>query len=318
MAADSEIVALVGPTGSGKSALAIMLAQRLDAEIVNCDSRQVFRYLDIGTAKPTQDERAAVPHHLFDIVAPDQAFDCAQYRTHARSVIETIRARGKRVLLVGGTGLYLKVLRYGLAPAPPADAALRAELNALEEQTPGALHARLARCDAAAAARLHPHDRMRVIRALEVEALTGRPLSAWQAAHGFRTAELAVRVIGVAVDRAALYAALDARCERMLEAGLVDEVRALWARGYGPELPPLQSIGYREVGAYLQGRCDLTSALRAMQRATRQFAKRQLTWFRRDPSVEWMPAEVLVEKIHHRDSGTPSGAADRSPGGGGG
>jgi tRNA dimethylallyltransferase len=206
------------------------------------------------------------------------------------------------VLLVGGTGLYLKVLRYGLAPAPPADAALRAELNALEEQTPGALHARLAGCDAAAAARLHPHDRVRVIRALEVEALTGRPLSAWQAAHGFRTAELAVRVIGVAVDRAALYAALDARCERMLEAGLVDEVRALWARGYGPELAPL---------------CDLTSALRAMQRATRQFAKRQLTWFRRDPSVEWMPAEVLVEKMHHRDSKTASGATDRSPGGGG-
>src|SRR5262245_19890959 len=144
MVADNEIVALVGPTGSGKSALALDLAHRLDAEIVNCDSRQVFRFLDIGTAKPTPAERATVPHHLFDIVAPDEAFDCAQYRHAARAAIAAVRARGKRVLLVGGTGLYLKVLRYGLAPAPPADRALRDELSALEDGTPGTLHVRLA------------------------------------------------------------------------------------------------------------------------------------------------------------------------------
>src|SRR6185369_16250585 len=148
------ITALVGPTGSGKSALALELAQRLDAEIVNCDSRQVFRYLDIGTAKPTAVERAAVSHHVFDVIDPDEPFDCARYRALARAAIAAIQARGKRVLLVGGTGLYLKVLRYGLAPAPPADLALRAELSALEDRAPGALHARLAARDAAAAARL--------------------------------------------------------------------------------------------------------------------------------------------------------------------
>ena len=304
MISHQPIVALVGPTGAGKSALALELAQRLDAEIVNCDSRQVFRYLDVGTAKPTAVERAAVPHHVFDVIDPDERFDCAQYRALSRTAIDAIQARGKRVLLVGGTGLYLKVLRYGLAPAPPADPALRAELNALEDRTPGALHERLAARDAAAAARLHPHDRVRLIRALEVEALSGQPLSAWHAAHGFRAAELAVRVIGVAMERTALYAALDARCQRMVEAGLVDEVRALWARGYGPELAPLQSIGYREVGAYLQGRCDVPGALRAMQQATRKFAKRQLTWFRRDASVEWMAADAILADIHHQKGGS--------------
>jgi tRNA dimethylallyltransferase len=295
MSADPAVLALVGPTGTGKSALALELASRLDAEIVNCDSRQVYRHLDIGTAKPTAAERAAVAHHGFDVVDPDQPFDCAQYRALARRAIDAIRGRGKRVLLVGGTGLYLKVLRYGLAAAPGRDAALRARLEALEAAEPGALHARLAALDPAAAARLHPHDRMRLVRAVEVCELTGQPLSAWQAAHGFRDADLECRVIGLRVERAALHARLDARCREMVDAGLVDEVRGLWARGYGPELAPLQSIGYREVGAYLLGRCDLAQALEAMQRATRQFAKRQLTWFRGDPTVEWVTADSLRE-----------------------
>jgi tRNA dimethylallyltransferase len=287
---NEPILALVGPTGAGKTELALELAQRLDAEIVNCDSRQVFRFLDIGTAKPTAAQRGAVPHHLFDVVDPDEPFDCARYRQLTRPAIADIRARGKRVLLVGGSGLYLKVLRFGLAPAPPRDAALRAALTALEEAEPGALHARLARVDPTAAARLHAHDRVRLIRALEVCELSGRPLSVWQAAHAFRAAELECRVIGLDVERRALYARLDARCREMLERGLIDEVRDLWERGFGPELAPLRSIGYREIGAHLRGRCDLASALAAMQRATRRFAKRQLTWFRADPTVEWIDA----------------------------
>jgi tRNA dimethylallyltransferase len=292
------VLALVGPTGTGKTDLSLQLADRLDAEIVNCDSRQVFRHLDIGTAKPSAAERAAAPHHLFDVVDPDQPFDCGRYRELARAAIAEIRSRGRRVVLVGGTGLYLKVLRYGLAPAPPRDAALRARLAALEEAEPGALHARLRERDAAAAARLHPHDRVRLIRALEVGELTGRPLSAWHAEHAFRAAELPVRVIALTMERAALYARLDARCHAMVEHGLVDEVQALWRRGYGPELPPLLSIGYREIGAYLQGRCDLAAAIADMQRATRQFAKRQMTWFRADPTVEWLDAEsVSIEEI---------------------
>jgi tRNA dimethylallyltransferase len=295
---DEPLIALVGPTGAGKTELSLQLAQRLDAEIVNCDSRQVFRYLDIGTAKPTAAERAAVPHHLFDVVDPDQRFDCARYRALAAAAIADIRQRGRRVVLVGGSGLYLKVLRFGLAPAPPRDAALRARLTALEDAHAGALHARLARVDAAAAARLHPHDRVRLIRALEVCELSGRPLSTWHAAHAFRGAEFECRVIGLGVERRALYARLDARCRQMLERGLIDEVRALWQRGFGPDLPPLRSIGYRELGAHLRGQCDLDTALGAMQRATRQFAKRQLTWFRGDPSVEWVDAERAgVEEI---------------------
>jgi tRNA dimethylallyltransferase len=295
---NEPILALVGPTGAGKTELSLQLAERLDAEIVNCDSRQVFRFLDIGTAKPTADERAAVPHHLFDVVDPDQPFDCARYRELAGAAIAAIRARGKRVVLVGGSGLYLKVLRFGLAPAPPRDAALRARLAALEDAAAGALHARLACVDARAAARLHPHDRVRLIRALEVCELTGRPLSDWHAEHALRGTELECRVIGLGMERRALYARLDARCREMIERGMIDEVRVLWQRGFGPDLPPLQSIGYRELGAHLRGRCDLATALTVMQRATRRFAKRQLTWFRADPSVQWIDAERAgVEEI---------------------
>jgi tRNA dimethylallyltransferase len=293
MPSSEPILALVGPTGSGKTALSLHLAQRLDAEIVNCDSRQVYRFLDIGTAKPSPAERGTVPHHLFDVVDPDQPFDCARYRDLARAAIADMRARGRRTVLVGGSGLYLKVLRYGLAAGPPRDAALRARLETLEDAEPGALHARLGAVDPAAAARLHPHDRVRLVRALEVCELTGRPLSAWHDEHAFHGPALHCRVIGLRMERGALYTRLDARCRRMVDDGLGDEVRALWQRGFGPELPPLRSIGYREIGAYLQGRCDLETAIADMQRATRQFAKRQLTWLRGDPTVEWKDAESV-------------------------
>jgi tRNA dimethylallyltransferase len=292
------VLALVGPTGTGKSELGLRLAERLDAEIVNCDSRQVYRYLDVGTAKPTTADRAARPHHLFDVVDPDEAFDCARYRALARAAIDAIQARRRPVVLIGGSGLYLKALRFGLAPAPPRDAALRARLEALEAAAPGTLYRRLLATDPAAAARLHPHDRLRLVRALEVGELTGRPLSAWQREHAFRAVEVPVRTIALRLERAALYARLDARCRAMVEGGLVDEVQEVWRRGYGPALPPLQSIGYREIGAYLRGRCGLAEAIADMQRATRQFAKRQMTWFRADPTVEWVDAEsVTVEQL---------------------
>ncbi|HSP95862.1 MAG TPA: tRNA (adenosine(37)-N6)-dimethylallyltransferase MiaA [Candidatus Dormibacteraeota bacterium] len=288
----SEIIALVGPTGSGKTSLSLELAERWRAEIVNCDSRQVFRGLDIGTAKPTAAERAQAPHHLFDVVEPDEPFDAARYAALARVAIAAIRARGRRVVVVGGTGLYLKALRFGLFAGPPADAALRAQLLAEEAAAPGALHARLARVDAASAARLHARDRVRLVRALEVFELTGRRLSDWHAAHAAAGGELAMRVVGLHVPRSALYARLDARCEAMLAAGLLDEIRALWARGHGPELPALRSIGYRQMGAHLRGEVELATALAAMQRATRQFAKRQVTWFRADPTVQWVAADA--------------------------
>jgi len=290
----AEIIALVGPTGSGKTSVSLSLAERWGAEIVNCDSRQVYRGLDIGTAKPTAAEQGRAPHHLFDVVDPDQRFDAAAYAALARAAIDAAAGRGRRVIVVGGTGLYLKALRFGLFDGPPADATLRARLVAEDEAAPGAMHARLARADPATAARLHARDRVRVVRALEVLELTGRPLSAWHREHGFAGGELAMRVVGLDVPRAELYARLDARCEAMLAAGLLGEIRALWAAGYGPELPALRSIGYRQLGAHLRGEVDEPTALAAMQRATRQFAKRQLTWFRADPTVAWMtPVDAL-------------------------
>jgi tRNA dimethylallyltransferase len=281
------ILAIVGPTGTGKTAVALELAGRVPAEIVNLDSRQVYRGVDIGSAKPTGLDRRGVPHHLFDVVDPDELFDCARYRELALRAIGEIEARGHLVLLVGGTGLYLKVLRHGLFAGPRRDGALRARLNAVEDSRPGSLHEILRGVDPRAAERLHPHDRVRLVRAIEVFELTGKPMSAWQSEHGFRGGELDMRVIGLDMERRRLYERLNARCAAMVEAGLIEEVRRLRARGYGPDLAPLRSIGYREIGAYLDGRCTLQEALRDMARATRHLAKRQLTWFRAVPGLCW-------------------------------
>jgi tRNA dimethylallyltransferase len=281
------IFAIVGPTGVGKTDLALRLARRLQAEIVNADSRQVYRGLDIGSAKPKPEERISVPHHLYDVVDPNEPFDCARYRELAGSVIEEIRSRGRAVVLVGGTGLYLKVLRYGLCSGPPRDPMIRARLTATESARPGTLHELLQTTDPAAAERLHPHDSIRLIRALEVHELTGKPLSAWQAEHDFRTTELDLQVVGLNMERPSLYERINRRCEVMVAGGLVEEVQGLWASGFGPDPGPMRSIGYREVGYYLHGRCDLTRAVAEMAQASRRLAKRQLTWFRADPSIRW-------------------------------
>lgn len=291
LAARTQVIALVGPTGTGKSELALALAERVDAEIVNCDSRQIYRGLDIGSAKPSADIRRQVPHHLFDVAAPDQPFDCARYAEMARSVLTDIGERGRIALVVGGTGLYLKALRFGLFAGPPRDDELRRELAAEESARPGSLHRALGAVDPVAAARLHPHDHPRLIRALEVYRLTGAPLSQWHAAHRFAGGELPMAVVGMRLQRPLLYARLDSRCNAMVESGLVDEVRGLLAAGYSPALPSLQSIGYREVASYLAGELDLTAAVDAMARATRRFAKRQMTWFRADPTIRWLDAD---------------------------
>jgi tRNA dimethylallyltransferase len=292
------ILAIVGPTGTGKTAVALALTRRIAAEIVNLDSRQVYRGLDIGSAKPTEAERGMAPHHLFNVVEPDEPFDCARYRELALRAIAEIEVRGRHVLLVGGTGLYLKVLHHGLFAGPKRDSALRARLTAIEESQPGLLHERLRAVDPAAAARLHPHDLARLVRALEVFELTGRPMTEWQREHGFRRAEIEMRVIGLDMERRRLYERLNARCTAMVEGGLIEEVRALRARGYGSELTPLRSIGYREIGTYLDNRCTLEEALRDMARATRHLAKRQLTWFRAVPDLRWYDVtEVRPEEL---------------------
>lgn len=293
----TRVVALVGPTGAGKTDLGIALATRLDAEIVNADSRQVYRRLDIGSAKPTPEQRRVVPHHVIDVVDPDASFDCAQFRRLAIDAIADITRRGKRVLIVGGTGLYLKVLLHGLFAGPARDPAVRAQLLREEEAAPGSLHRRLAAVDPAAAARLHAHDHVRVVRALEVHAITGRPISAWQAEHRFGQQTINARVLGLELPRPTLYARINARCDAMISAGLIDEVRRLYAAGFAPDLPALCSPGYREIGEFVRGLCDLPTAVARMAQATRQLAKRQMTWFRGNPLVRWCAPDLpLVQR----------------------
>ena len=288
------IIALVGPTGAGKTELGIALAQQFNAEIINADSRQVYRRLDIGSAKATVAQRAAVTHHVVDVVEPDEPFDCARFRQLALAAIADITARGRRVLIVGGTGLYVKVLLRGLFDGPSRDPGLRAALLEEDERAPGTLHQRLRTVDPVGAQRLHPHDRMRLIRALEVYQLTGRPISDWQAEHRFESGALDARVLGLSLPRPELYARINARCQAMVDAGLIDEVRRLYADGFDPDLPTLRSPGYREIGEYVRGLCDLPTAIARMAKATRHLAKRQVTWFRADPRIVWCAPELAV------------------------
>jgi tRNA dimethylallyltransferase len=278
-----SIVALAGPTASGKSAAALALAERLDAEIVTVDSAQVYRGMDIGTAKPTREERERVPHHLVDIRDPAQAYSAAEFATDAQRLAREIRGRGRRVVLAGGTMLYFKALFEGLAAMPPADAAVRAciEEEAARAGWP-ALHAQLAGVDAATAARLAPNDAQRIQRALEVFRLTGQPLSHF---HG-----QAARAPGLRpdlflslepTDRGWLHERIAQRFDAMLAAGFLDEVRRLRARGdLHPELPSMRSVGYRQAWEALDGRHPLASVRERGIAATRQLAKRQLTWLR--------------------------------------
>src|SRR6266404_4167850 len=279
-----RLVCIIGPTASGKSALALDLAESLGAEIVSADSRQIYRDLDVGTAKPTAAERARVRHHCLHPVVPDAAFDTARFRDAAHAAIADIARRGRVALVVGGTGLYVRALLRGLCPAPPRAPALRAALAAEDTH---ALHRRLGVLDPAAAARIAPTDARRIVRALEVALVSGVPLSRWQAKHRFAEPAYDALVIGLARPTAELDARIAARTRAMLEGGFLDEVRALRRRGLGAEAPGLSAVGYRELLACVEGRTDLATALAAVVRATRQFAKRQRTWFRREPAIVW-------------------------------
>jgi len=288
MSAARRIVAIVGPTAVGKSAVALAVAAELDAEIVSADSRQIYRGLDIGTAKPTREERARVPHHLIDVADPDERFDAARFRELALAAVEASAERGRPVVVCGGTGLYVRALRQGLFAGPAAVPELRAALYDRERlHGAGTLHHDLTECDLTTAARLHPHDTVRIVRALEVLRVTGRPISAWQREHAFGDDDVAMLVLGCTRPREELAARITRRCRAMLDAGLLDEIRTLAARGYGPELSPLDSVGYREMGAYLRDELTFEAAFEAFTRATRRLAKRQMTWWRSDPTVEW-------------------------------
>ena len=288
-----RVAVLLGPTAVGKTAVALMLAQGVGAEIVGADSLQVYRELNIGTAKPTREERARVPHHLLDVVPPMEPYDAARYSRDARAVLARLHQRGVASLVVGGTGLYLKALLYGLfsegSPAGGVRERLRYELDGVGLSS---LYQRLARLDPPSAGRLHPHDTYRILRALEVIEATGRPVSDLIAAHRFRDCPYEVLKLGLALPREELNRRIEARVETMLAQGWLQEVEGLLKR-YPPVLKPLQAIGYRHLVNFLTGRWSWEEALELLKRDTRRYAKRQLTWFRADPEVRWFhPAQV--------------------------
>lgn len=279
---ERPLVAIVGPTAAGKTGLAIAVCRHFDAELVGVDASQVYRRLDIGTGKATASELGGVRHHLIDVVDPDARFDAAAYARHADAAIADIVGRGHRVVLCGGTGLYLRALIDGLCDAPPVEAGVRAAIaSRIEAGELSALHGELAEVDPTAAARIAPGDGQRIERALGVFRTTGRPLSAWQAEHAAAPPRYPVRIFGVDWPREVLQARIERRVDAMFAAGWVDEVRGLIADGYGPALRSMQALGYRFIVAALAGEMTLDEARHRTLVATRRYAKRQRTWFRK-------------------------------------
>ena len=297
---ETRLLCLLGPTAVGKTEIAIQLAQRLNAEIVSVDSRQIYRQMDIGTAKPTHEERQAAPHHLIDCVDISQPFSVANYQTLADTAIADIRDRGKQVLLVGGAGLYFRAIVDGLFEGPGADAALREQLE--QEATQHGvdiLHERLRTCDPESAERIHPNNVVRVIRALEVYELTGTPMSEHQQQWHQENPRYPFIAFCLTMPRALLYQRIEQRVDVMLANGLVTEVESLLAAGYARDSAALQSFGYRELIAYLDGECTYLEAVIQLKQNTRRFAKRQLTWFRKDTRIEWIDRNSTPDIVRH-------------------
>jgi len=296
-----RVIVIAGPTGVGKTAVAVALARRMGIEVISADSRQVYRGMDVATGKPTFEERRAVAHHLIDVVNPDDQYQAARFRNDAALAIGAIQSRGRLPVVVGGTGLYIRALLRGLDPAPPADPAFRHELASIAaREGRAALHARLVAQAPAVAQRLHPNDHVRVMRALEMARAGGAVLEQerWRNLDG----PYEVSYFGLSMDRRALARRLEARAAAFVAAGLLDEVQRLLAWGYHPDLPALQSIGYREFVQVVRGTMAADEAVRLMQRDTVRYAKRQWTWFAREPGVEWIDVD---------ESGGTDGTAQR-------
>lgn len=284
-----KILVICGPTASGKSELGVRLARELDGEIVSADSMQIYRGMDIGTAKPTPEERNGIPHHLLDVADPDRPFSAADFCDTASEAISAIIARGKRPIVVGGTGLYIRALLHGLVDSPSGSGEIRQRLQEEARELGNlAMLERLRRVDPELAAGIHPNNLVRIIRGLEVHRLTGIPLSRHQREHGFAARRFRSLTIGIRVDRRELYARIEARVDRMMAAGLLDEVRALLAAGFGEQLKAMRSIGYREACACLAGELGSDEATELIKRNSRRYAKRQLTWFGADSDIIWL------------------------------
>lgn len=292
------ILAIVGPTATGKSALALALAESLRGEIVNADALQVYRGFDIGTAKPSPADRERVPHHLIDILEPSEVYSAGEFARRAREAIADIQGRGKLPVVVGGSGLYLRALFFGISPIPPGDPEVQEALRErLAAEGLKSLRAELAGIDPRTEARLAPGDTQRVLRALEVALVTGRPLSSWIAEQPFGTQAIAAVRVGLTLPRALLYDRIAGRVARMLEAGWLAEVEGLLRLGLSPRLPAFQAIGYRQLVRHLEGDGSLEQAIAGIVQETRRFAKRQETWFRKEPDVTWFSAQELKRQI---------------------
>jgi len=285
---ENLLIAVLGPTASGKSSLAIGLALRLDGEIINCDAMQLVSRMDIGTAKPDKSERDLVPHHLFDRIEPDEFYSAGRYMTDSRRLIREIVARGRVPIVVGGTGLYLRALLEGVFEGPGRSDTIRKRLRKIgDRRGPEYLHCLLRRRDPETAERVPAADQIRVMRSLEVYYLSGTPISRWkpqrQPLSGFHPVKLGIRL-----SREVLYARINRRVARMFHGGLLDEVRRLTRDGYGPDTKGFEAIGYRSALACLRGQIGLEEAIEETARDTRRYAKRQMTWFRREPDVHWI------------------------------
>jgi tRNA dimethylallyltransferase len=289
-----RLICIVGPTGVGKTGMALELASRWGGEIVSADSMQVYRHMDIGTAKPTPDERSRIPHHLIDVADPDDPFDASRYIEMANGVIARLHREGKPVFVVGGTGLYIRVLLGGLIDGPGADEDMRRQLKEeMKKFGKEHLHKMLKAKDEKAAAQIHPNDGVRIIRALEVLELTGRSIVEYQQEHGFQEAPYEAVKIGLRMERDKLNDRIDRRTDRMIADGFVDEVRRLLDMGYDPSLKPMQSLGYRHLVPFLAGRKNLEEAVSMIKRDIRLYSKRQMTWFIADKDIVWFdPGDV--------------------------
>jgi len=293
-----SLVIILGPTASGKTELSLRLAEYFDLEIVSADSRQVYRGMDIGTAKPSAEERRKVRHHLIDVIWPNEGFNAVDFEQLGKKALDGIRERGRLPFVVGGTGFYIKVLTEGLLDAPSGQADIRQRLLSIEKKRgEGSLHRLLSRVDPELGARLYSRDLPRIVRGLEVFLQSGRPLSAFQRDHGFRCVSSRTLKLGVRVERKELYRRIDQRVDSMLASGLVEEAAGLSKKGYGVGLKAMQALGYRECLQHIAGKMTLDEVRETMKRETRRYAKRQMTWFNKDKSVVWLDYQQEFDKM---------------------
>jgi len=290
----NKLIVILGPTSTGKTSIALKLCRRFGGEIISADSRQIYKYMTIGTAKPAPEQLSEIRHYLVDMVDPDQPFDARQFAQMAHDIIGKLTLKNQVPFVVGGTGLYIKALLHGLFENHFSDGSVRDRLKKeAEHKGKSALYERLKHIDPVTADRLHPNDLYRIIRALEVYEMSGKPISSWHHEHNFSKTRYHVFKLGLYLDRESLYKRIDQRVDMMISEGFIEEVREILQRGYSPELMAMKAIGYRHAIHYLMGKCSLADAVKNLKGDTRRYAKRQMTWFRSETDINWIkPSEL--------------------------